>query len=71
MLQLLDIIGDGEDISPATLAKASRLIFDADSLEKLEAMDLSFEDYGVVVATAMELISGAAEGEDVTQATAS
>ena len=68
-LQLMALIGDGGGITNQGMVQAISLLLGEDGVDKLDAMGLSFEDFQVVVSSALELVIGGAEGEEETQAT--
>lgn len=71
VLRIMDIIGDGEGVTPAQILEMCDLIFTDDAKEKLDGLNLNFNDYQAVVEYAINLVVGDEEqvGEYATQAT--
>lgn len=74
MLRALAAIGDvGGDVSPGKVAEVYELLFSASDRKKLDALELSFDDFVTVVDAAMDLVTGdggEAAGNAETPATA-
>lgn len=62
MLKVLQAVGDDE-ITPQKAVDVYNLIFDKANRAKVEKLELDFDSFAQLIATAMELISGGAEGE--------
>lgn len=56
-------------LKTSDVLEAARLMFDAESAEKLEGLRLSFSDYAAVVSAAVELAMGGEGGKAETPAT--
>lgn len=71
VLQIMGIIGNGEDVTPDQILEMCELIFTEDAKEKLDGLQLNFDDYQTVVGCAINLVTGEEEpvGEYATQAT--
>ena len=60
MLRIMQI--SGGDVGPSELMEMCGLLFDADGRDALDALDLSLDDYTVVIDAAISLVTG--EGDD-------
>lgn len=69
LLRIFEVMGDGEGMSPQEVMRVATLIFDKSSAKALDAMRLSFQDYALVVSTAVDLVVGPDEGNAGTPAT--
>lgn len=63
MIEVMGEVGDGENISPASISKLCSLIFTPKAQKDLEKLHLKFEDYSTVVECAIDLIAGGDESE--------
>ena len=70
VLKLMQIV-DGENVTPAQVLEAMDVIFAAEDLEKLDSLNLSFNDLTILLQEAMGLVVGAVEGEAETLDTTS
>lgn len=69
LLRVLKMVNDGMD--PQAMFDAVELLFDEESREELKSMELSFDDFSTVVATAVDLVLGGGSPKEGTQATTS
>ena len=58
-----------EDLSPSDMPQVASLLFGEEGSKKLDALDLSFDDYLMVITSAVELVTGKEEGEAETRST--
>ena len=61
MLKLMQIIGDGESVSPNDVVKMYELIFPEKDREKIDKLKLQFTDFQTLVMSAMSLVTGEVE----------
>lgn len=57
-LRLMQILGDGDNITPSDMAEMCELIMTKESQEKLDKLSLSFQDYQTVIMESINLITG-------------
>lgn len=69
LLAVLNEVGD--DPGPKEMLAAFELLFSDKDRKAIDAMDLSFEDFALLMETALDLVLGGAEGEGQTRATTS
>lgn len=62
VLQLMTLVGGG-DVEPTQILDAMEILFSAEDLEKLDALNLDFRDLTVVLQEAMDLVAGEVAGE--------
>ena len=73
MLQVLTVMGDdADDVTPKKILEIYDLLFDEKSRKELDKIDLDFDDFTIVVESAMDLVmgDGGDEGNARTPATA-
>lgn len=58
MLKLMQIVGDGENVSANNLVKMYELIFSEESRKKIDKFKLPFTDFQTLVMSAMSLVTG-------------
>lgn len=58
MLKLMQIVGDGDNVSANDLVKMYELIFSEESRKKLDELKLPFTDFQTLVMSAMSLVTG-------------
>ena len=63
VLRMMELIGDSGELSPSAMAKTAELLLGKGGVKALDGMGLSFDDFSTVLTTAMELVTGSAEGE--------
>lgn len=61
MLKLLQLIGDGENITPNHIMNMYELIFKESERKKIEKLKLQFEDFQTIVRVAMDIVVGGNE----------
>ncbi len=65
VLKYFDVVKKTENASdPELITKVYDLLFTDDGKEKIAELKISFKDFSVLVETAMQLITGAADGDD-------
>lgn len=55
ILELTELIGSGEKFEITLLPKIRDILFDKESIEKIKSLHLSFDDYMLVLQSAIEL----------------
>lgn len=55
ILELTELIGNGEKFDITLLPKIRDILFDKESIEKIKSLRLSFDDYMLVLQSAIEL----------------
>lgn len=64
MLKIMQTIGDGDNVKPIDIVKMYELMFNERDRKKIDSLKLQFNDFQVVVMTAMGVVTGdAPEGE--------
>ena len=66
---MLEAVDKFENLSPSDMPQVAALLFGEEGSRKLDALDLSFDDYLTVITSAVELVTGKAEGEEETRTT--
>jgi hypothetical protein len=61
MLKVMQLIGDGDNVSPKDVVKMYELIFPEKDREKIDKLKLQFKDFQTVVMSAMSLVTGEVE----------
>lgn len=61
MLKLMQLIGDGKDVSPNDVVKMYELLFNEADRKKIDNLKLQFKDFQTLVMTAMGLVTGETE----------
>lgn len=61
MLKLMQIVGDGKDLTANDVIKMYDLIFSEDSQKKIDKLKLPFTDFQTLVMSAMSLVTGDVE----------
>lgn len=58
VLKLMDLMGDGVNVTPKAMAEMAKLLFTEEGHEALASLGLSFDDYSKVIEEAMNLVVG-------------
>lgn len=58
-----------EDPSSEELLRTCRLLFSEGDFDKIKSLNLNFSDFTTLIRTALDLVTGTAEGEGATRAT--
>lgn len=58
ILKLMQLIGDGENITPNDIVSMYELLFKESERKKIEKMNLQFKDFQALVMEAMDLAVG-------------
>ena len=66
ILKAIDLF---DDLSPSDMPQVVSLLFGEEGSKKLDDLDLSFDDYLMVITSAVELVTGKEEGEAETRST--
>ncbi len=61
MLKVMQIIGNGDNVSPNDVVKMYELIFPEKDREKIDKLKLQFTDFQTLVMSAMSLVTGEVE----------
>lgn len=59
MLKIMQIVGDGDNITPNDVVRMYELIFSESERKKIDKLKLQFKDFQTLVFSAMGLITGA------------
>ena len=66
ILKAIDLF---DDLSSSDIPQVATLLFGEEGSMKLDALDLSFDDYLMVITSAVKLVTGKDEGEEGTRTT--
>ncbi len=58
MLQIMQLISNGEEVGPAELFDAIKLIFGDDGAKKLDTLNLDVNDLMIVLTEAVNMVTG-------------
>lgn len=61
MLKIMQLLGDGENVSANDVVSMYNLIFSESERKKIDKLKLQFTDFQTLVTTAIELVTGESE----------
>lgn len=61
MLQIMQLLGDGENVSPSNVVSMYNLIFSESERKKIDKLKLQFTDFQALIMTAIQLVTGESE----------
>lgn len=63
LLKVMQLIGDGESVSAATLVSVYETLFDDAARAAIDALDLSYGDWQTLLFSAIDLATGSGDDE--------
>jgi hypothetical protein len=61
MLKIMQLLGDGENVSASDVVSMYNLIFSESERKKIDKLKLQFTDFQTLVMTAIDLVAGEPE----------
>lgn len=63
MLQIMQIVGEGKNITPKDIVSLYDLLFSEDDQKKIKKLNLNIKDFQTVVQAAISIITGSNDDE--------